>query len=131
VTADGTTAKLYFDGLDVTTSSVIGALVANTNALTLGRRPGGSSPMTGLIDDVRVYNCGLSHGEIAVLAGLEGTIYVPLDLPTNLVPKDPCDSEDPNLGTGAFDPNNMDIINFLDYRIMARDWLKEVLWPVP
>jgi len=47
----------------------------------------------------------------------------------NVVPKDPNDSEDPNLGTGAVDPNNLDIVNFLDYRIMAEHWLESHPWP--
>jgi len=79
---------------------------------------------TGYIDDVRVYNCALQPGEIAVLAGLQGSIYVPLSVPANLVnlvPKDP---------PGApFDPNNRDIVNFLDYGKLAEDWLKESPWP--
>ena len=49
--------------------------------------------------------------------------------PANIVPKDPNDSEDPNLAEFAFDPNNMDIVNFVDYRMMAENWLEQHLWP--
>ncbi|UCC22343.1 MAG: LamG domain-containing protein [Planctomycetota bacterium] len=90
-----------------------------------------SSQIDGVIDEVRYYDYALEAGEVAVLAGLQGSIYVPLDVPANLVPKDPCDSADPNLGTGAFDPNNMDIVNFLDYSVLADNWLDETLWPAP
>jgi hypothetical protein len=51
-------------------------------------------------------------------------LYVPLSVtanPVNLVPKVP---------PGApFDPNNLDIINFLDYGKLAEDWLKEPTFP--
>jgi hypothetical protein len=57
-------------------------------------------------------------------------VYYPLDSPANLVPKDPCDSADPNLGSGALDPNNLDIVDFEDYCFLADNWLKEILWPV-
>jgi len=51
----------------------------------------------------------------------EGTFYVPLETPANLVPKDP---------PGApFDPGNLDIVNFKDYAILADNWLDEFLWP--
>ncbi len=86
--------------------------------------PDWSEHIDGVIDDVRFYNYGLQKGEIAVLAGLQGSIYVPLDLPTNLVPRVPDPAVDPQ-----YYPDNPDIINFLDYSIVARDWLKEALWP--
>jgi len=63
------------------------------------------------------------------LVGLTGLAYMPNESMANLVPKDPCDSEDPNLGTEALDPNNLDIVNFKDYKILAENWLEQHLWP--
>jgi len=84
----------------------------------------------GRMDDVRIYDYSLSKGEISWLAGVTDPVYDPLASPANLLPKDPCDSEDPNLGSGAFDPNNIDIVDFRDYRLMANDWLVgPILWP--
>jgi hypothetical protein len=109
----------------------------------------------GKIDDVRIYGYNLDDANVALLAGGgepdpppvywykfdetaglvaadSGTpieVYTMNMSPANLVPKDPNDSEDPNLGTNAFDPNNMDIVNFLDYRIMAEHWLEQHPWP--
>ena len=110
----------------------------------------------GLIDDVRIYGYNLDDANIAMLADETGEpnpppvywykldeasglsaadsgtpieVYTINTSPANLVPKDPCESEDPNLGLGAFDPNNLDIVNFLDYRIMAEHWLEQHPWP--
>ena len=111
----------------------------------------------GKIDDVRIYAYDLDFNDVNNLAyqaaepnpppvywykfdetsglsaadsGTPTTVYGLVLSPANLVPKDPNDSEDPNLGTNAFDPNNLDIINFLDYRIMAEHWLSgPFLWP--
>ncbi|MHC4500922.1 MAG: LamG-like jellyroll fold domain-containing protein [Planctomycetota bacterium] len=84
----------------------------------------------GRIDDVRIYDYPLSKGQISWLAGVTDPVYDPLPSPANLLPKDPCDSADPNLGSGAFDPNNIDVIDFRDFSIMANDWLVgPILWP--
>ncbi|UCF44241.1 MAG: LamG domain-containing protein, partial [Planctomycetota bacterium] len=85
-----------------------------------------SSPIDGTIDEVRYYNYALNDGEVAVLAGLQGSIYVPLDVPTNLVPRVPDPAVDPN-----YYPDNPDIVNFLDYSVLADNWLDETLWPLP
>ncbi len=111
----------------------------------------------GLIDDVRIYDWTLDEpnmeklvhqtgepnkwpvywykfdetsGTVAADSGYGTQIYSENVLPTNLVGKDPNESEDPNLGSGIFDPNNMDIINFRDYRKMADNWLMGPwMWP--
>ncbi|GAI26512.1 unnamed protein product, partial [marine sediment metagenome] len=90
----------------------------------------GTSFMTGDVNEFRIYDYAVSLGEALALLGLEGVIYVPLDSLANYVPKDPCDSADPNLGSGVLDPNNLDIINFRDYLVIANNWLKEILWPL-
>jgi hypothetical protein len=84
----------------------------------------------GDINDVRVYSYKLSHAEVLYLAGIREETYFPLTSMANLAPKDPDLSPDPNLRYNAFDPNNMDIINFLDYDKMAERWLTgPYLWP--
>ena len=79
----------------------------------------------GDINDIRVYDIALTAAEVLWLGGVAEKTYFPLvDRTTaNLVPKDP---------PGApFDANNVDIINFRDYRVMAENWLDEILWPEP
>ena len=82
--------------------------------------PSHTRHLDGQLDDVRIYNYTLPVGEIMYLAGVEGTVYVPLDSPANLYPKE---------GPVGWDPNNPDIVNFMDYEVMANDWLVETLWP--
>jgi len=122
----------------------------------IGRSNPDNKQFKGLMDDVRIYDWTLDEPNMERLvhqtgepnawpvywykfdetSGLEaadsgyGTqIYSENVLPTNMVGKDPNASADPNLGSGIFDPNNMDIINFRDYRMMADHWLEQHQWP--
>jgi hypothetical protein len=73
----------------------------------------------GYIDDVRIYDYPLSQNEVMYLGG--GTLYVPLVSPANFVPK---------VGPFGWNPNNVDMINFKDYTILADHWLEgPTLWP--
>jgi hypothetical protein len=121
---DGSKICLYVDGIVDTCLDASGSFNSSTYNVWIGSNPVSLQGWTGLIDDVRVYNAALTPGNIAVLAGKEGYIYVPLSIPAgqvNVVPKDP---------PGApFDPNNLDIINFLDYGKLAENWLKESPFP--
>jgi hypothetical protein len=95
---------------------------ANTS---IGRDPQGGRAMNGSIDDVRIYDKSLSIAEIMGLAGIYGTVYVPLEEPTNLVPRVPDPAVDPN-----YYPDNPDIVNFEDYDALVDNWLEEQqLWP--
>ena len=58
------------------------------------------------------------------LTGLSVSFYDPLDAPGNLVPRVPDPAVDPN-----YYPSNLDIVNFLDFDVLADDWLTEALWP--
>jgi hypothetical protein len=92
----------------------------------------------GDINSVEIYDYALSPNEVCYLVNLAKgysdllaykPCYQPLKSPANLYPKDPVLSIDPNLGVGAFDPNNEDIVNFKDYAKLANNWLKTLLWP--
>lgn len=64
-TYDGAAVRLYVNGtLDVTSSSITGALGAITQNLEIGRA-GGSFPYTGLLDEPAIYNRSLSGADIA------------------------------------------------------------------
>ena len=86
--------------------------------------PGYDFYVQGTIDEVRYYNFPLTKGSIAVLAGNEGDIYAPLELPSNYVPRVPDPEVDPN-----YYPENPDIINFQDFTVLGDNWLKEILFP--
>ncbi|MHC4913200.1 MAG: LamG domain-containing protein, partial [Planctomycetota bacterium] len=90
----------------------------------VGRDPQAPRTMVGLVDDVRIYDRSLSVGEVMGLAGISGTVYVPLDTETNLVPRVPDPAVDPN-----YYPSNPDIVNFKDFDFLADNWLNEYLFP--
>jgi len=70
----------------------------------------GGAGFKGAMDDVYIYNRALSPEEILGLAGLSGTHYLALE-------------------PWRADANSDDKVDLKDYVIMARNWLKEVLWP--
>jgi len=131
-------------------------LQAFAESFWIGRSNASGGYHQGWLDDVRVYGYALDEPNIGKLAnetgepdpppvywykfdeteGLTAADYgTPIEVyrsnmsPANMVPKDPCESEDPNLASGAFDPNNMDIVNFLDYAAFAKHWLEVHTWP--
>jgi glucose/arabinose dehydrogenase len=65
---DGSSARLYVDGVDRTTDGTISSLVAGETALTLGAESGGGSFFFGAIDDVRIDAAARTPAEIAALA---------------------------------------------------------------
>ena len=70
---DGATMRLYKNGVEVGSLDKGGTLSTNPDAnVAIGNQPVGtdSRPWDGLIDDVQLYNRGLSEAEIAELAGL-------------------------------------------------------------
>lgn len=66
-TYDGTTRKIYINGVLSNSDTPTGSPTTNSQALTLGSEAG-SFAFKGLIDDVRVYNRALNRSEIAALA---------------------------------------------------------------
>ena len=70
---DGATMRLYKNGVEVGSLDKGGTLSTNPDAnVAIGNQPVGTDgrPWDGLIDDVQIYNRGLSVDEIAGLAGL-------------------------------------------------------------
>jgi hypothetical protein len=70
---DGAAMRLYKNGVEVGSLEKGGTLSTNPEAkVSIGNQPAdtGDRPWDGLIDDVRLYNRGLSADEIASLAGL-------------------------------------------------------------
>ena len=62
MTYDGTTIRLYIDGVLV--DSATGAHVSNNNPLRFGRWTPASEYWDGVVDEVRLYNRTLSQGEV-------------------------------------------------------------------
>lgn len=116
-TYDGNNLTSYVNG-QVELADQIGsvALFADVNdALTIaGRWKDTDERFIGTVDDVRVYNKGLSDAEIAYLA-TEGTGLFVMQSPANLYDKE-------ELGDRA--------VNFRDYAVLAENWLEKKLWPL-
>jgi len=70
---DGSAMKLYKNGVEAGSVDKGGTLSTNPDAnVAIGNQPVGtdSRPWDGLIDEVKLYDRGLSAGEVAALAGL-------------------------------------------------------------
>jgi hypothetical protein len=84
----------------------------NDPGLAIGNEPDANdSQFKGTIDDVRIYNYGLSQAEVAWLA-TEGTGEFFLTAPANLL-----DGEDP------------EVTNFRDFAKLFNSWGDKKLWP--
>jgi hypothetical protein len=79
-TWDGSTMRLYKDGVEVGSMAKTGTAVATDPDLpmAIGNQPSITDPRPwdGLIDDVRIYNCALTEGNARYLAGL-GSVVQP------------------------------------------------------
>jgi len=66
-TWDGTTQRLYLDGVEIDSQTPGGVLSDSYSDVTLASS---NEPFNGLLDEVRIYNRALSAGEIAQLANI-------------------------------------------------------------
>jgi hypothetical protein len=113
---------LAYDGNEVTVYAN-GNIVANRtlNLNTAGDIPfligryNVSDYFNGRIDDVRVYNYGLSQAEVAYIAADgAGSLHLPILSPADLY---------------QGELQGQQWINFRDYSVIAGSWLDKVLWP--
>jgi hypothetical protein len=118
-TYDGNSVKTYINGELVAenndaNSNVIPFLSQDTNDLAIGNRSEATNrAFNGIIDDVRVYDRGLTAAEIGYLAS-DGTGIVVETSIANLI-----DGEAP--GERA--------VNMRDFAVLADEWLKREFWP--
>lgn len=63
-TIDGANAKLYVDGVDVTTDDNIDTLLAGNTHLSIGQISSGGAYFDGMIDELQLYNRALSQSEV-------------------------------------------------------------------
>jgi hypothetical protein len=88
-TYDGTTLRLYVNGVQVASKAQTGTLAISSNPLTIGGDPIWGQHFAGRIDEVRVYNSALSAAQIqadmnAAIGGGSGDTQPPT-APTGLV----------------------------------------------
>jgi fibronectin type 3 domain-containing protein len=84
-TYDGATLRLYVNGTQVASRAASGAITATSSPLRIGGNTVWGEHFRGLIDEVRVYNRGLTAGEIQT------------DMGTAIIP---ADAEPPSAPTG-------------------------------
>jgi len=122
-TYDGNTVKCYINGELAAENndpniSAIPFLSQDTNDLAIGNQPDGTdNGLGGTIDDVRVYNYGLSAAEVAYLAtdgGQNGVGIFRMQSVANLYTGEPP-------GSGA--------VNLRDFAMLVDNWLQEEMWP--
>jgi hypothetical protein len=100
-TYDGTNRVLYVDGQVDASDTPTGTISVSTHPVLIGENAQATGRhWSGLIDDVRIYDYGLSRAEILYLAGKP-----------------------------AADLNKDMIVDFKDYAELAVWWLDEQLWP--
>jgi len=116
-TYDGNSLKCYINGEVAGTNNEaneIEFLSQNTADLAIGGQPDESdNPFVGMIDDVRVYDYGLSAEEVMWLA-TDGTGIVALQSVANLY-----NDEDPGER----------VVNLKDFAKLAATWRDETNWP--
>jgi hypothetical protein len=64
MTYDGTTLKMYMNGVLATSTAQTGTITTSTNALQIGGDTTYGQYFKGLIDEVRVYNIALTQAQI-------------------------------------------------------------------
>jgi len=116
-TYDGNVIKCYINGevADVCdTQNAILYLCQDTNDFAIGSQPDeDENPFAGMIDDVRVYDYGLSEEEIGYIAA-DGEKIFTVQSVANVY-------NDEDLGKRA--------VNFRDFAVLADGWLEKKLWP--
>jgi len=126
VVVEPTQATMYMnDGTFSWATNIVNHDIEEFDGITCvgwDQEPGsGTRFFKGRIDDVRIYTRSLDLGEIMGLSGLTGMQYLPLDVPSNIIVKDP--------PGGPYNEGNKDVVNLRDYAVMADNWLAEILWP--
>ena len=74
-TYDGTTMRLYINGIQEASLATTATIAQNTLPLTLGTQTSNPRYYQGAIDDAQIYNRALSQSEIQALAGLTPACY--------------------------------------------------------
>jgi hypothetical protein len=113
MTYDGASVKSYINGLEVASRDEPNLPLSQDNAgLAIGNRSDATDrSFEGKADDARVYNRGLTAGEIGYLAS-EGTGEVLLDSEANL-----------------YSGESPEVINIRDVAVLLETWLEQKLWP--
>jgi len=110
---DGTYTKVYANGeLIVNVPRTINT--SSANAIVIASYGFPEFTMDALIDDFRLFDYGLSHGQVLTTAGIVSPMYVPVTSPANLY---------------DLEPTNEKKVNFKDYSVLLDSWGDTEEWP--
>jgi hypothetical protein len=115
---EGSQTTVYADGVAVA-QAPRNLATAGTQPFRIGRYQIGGNTLyfNGRIDDVRIYNYGLSQAEVAyITSGGAGSLHLPIQSVADVYQGEA--------------PGNQ-WINFNDYSLIASQYLDEMLWPAP
>jgi hypothetical protein len=119
IDADNTTVSIYLDGRVIGANTAVTLTPSDIGATSqnwLGRSQySADGYYNGLLDDFRIYDYALSHGEILSTAGMV-TLYVAVTSPSNV---------------SDIEPVTQKKVNFKDYSELVLRWLDETEWPLP
>ena len=109
-TYNGAERVLYVDGIPEATVATTGSIDIGTHPVYIGENAQATGRQwSGQIDDVKIFNYGLSGEEIVSVRGL-GTVYVPVTSPANI---------------SDYEAALEKIVNFKDYDVLLSWWLME------
>jgi len=83
-TYDGTTMRIYINGVLDNSIAATFTIAVNTLALGIGAQPLGATPFQGAIDDARIYNGALSETDILTLATVPPGLVSPANNATGI-----------------------------------------------
>jgi hypothetical protein len=106
---DGLTQRLYIDGV-LKAWQRPGGVLGTASSLNVSSS---GEPFNGMLDDVRIYDYALTHGEVLSLAGV-ATLYVPVPSSAEIY-----EGED----------QGSRVVNFKDYAELMDSWLVEIKYP--
>ena len=110
---DGTYTKVYANG-EIVADVPRTINTSSASPFQIAMYGWTEASLDGQIDDLRVYDYGLSHGQVLTAAGIGASMYVPITSPANLT--------DPE-GT-----NNLKV-NFKDLSVLLGSWRDTEEWP--
>jgi len=109
---DGTYTKVYANGLEiVNVPRTLNTGIANP--FVIAAYGWTDFTLNGRIDDLRVYNYALTHGQV-LTAGGYGVTYLPITSPANI---------------SDLEPTNQKKVNFKDYSVLLDSWGDKEEWP--
>lgn len=122
-TYNGTTLKMYVNGIEAATKTFSGTIESSTNPLQIGANSIWGEHFEGLIDDVRLYNRVLSQAEIQ--ADMDKEVGI-----TSSVSPSPSLSQTPSPTPTATPPASAAPTPSADPRATTGQWSQLYNWPI-